>query len=126
MAIEIPDLSIYDILELTDGTEIKMPLSMFSYGPDQVRIYIFPEDRTLEELETLFQNSKLTYKLKFWDRQKKNVYANLKGYTTLLNLEKKYQEAYRKEYDDEGFLSVTTYKSVVNTLYSPSSSYSFL
>ena len=119
MAIEIPDLDIYDILELADGSEIKIPLNMFSFGPDQVRVYIFPEDRTLEDLETIFQNTKLTYQLHFWDRKKENMYANLRGYTILLNLEKQYQEAYRKEYDDDGEYQIYTTDLFVITLKKP-------
>lgn len=119
MAIEIPDLSIYDILELADGMEIKIPLNMFSFGPDQVRVYVFPEDRTLEDLEAIFQNAKLTYQLHFWDREKKNMYANLRGYTILLNLEKKYQEAYRKEYDEDGEYQIYTTDLFVITLKKP-------
>ena len=119
MAIEIPDLSIYDILELADGMEIKIPLNMFSLGPDQVRVYVFPEDRTLEDLEAIFQNAKLTYQLHFWDREKENMYANLRGYTILLNLEKKYQEAYRKEYDEDGEYQIYTTDLFVITLKKP-------
>ena len=119
MAIEIPDLSIYDILELADGMEIKIPLNMFSFGPDQVRVYVFPEDRTLEDLEAIFQNAKLTYQLHFWDREKENMYANLRGYTILLNLEKKYQEAYRKEYDEDGEYQIYTTDLFVITLKKP-------
>ena len=119
MAIEIPDLSVYDILELADGMEIKIPLNMFSFGPDQVRVYVFPEDRTLEDLEAIFQNAKLTYQLHFWDREKKNMYANLRGYTILLNLEKKYQEAYRKEYDEDGEYQIYTTDLFVITLKKP-------
>lgn len=119
MAIEIPDLSVYDILELADGMEIKIPLNMFSFGPDQVRVYVFPEDRTLEDLEAIFQNAKLTYQLHFWDREKENMYANLRGYTILLNLEKKYQEAYRKEYDEDGEYQIYTTDLFVITLKKP-------
>lgn len=119
MAIEIPDLSVYDILELADGMEIKIPLNMFSFGPDQVRVYIFPENRTLEDLEAIFQNAKLTYQLHFWDREKENMYANLRGYTILLNLEKKYQEAYRKEYDEDGEYQIYTTDLFVITLKKP-------
>ena len=119
MAIEIPDLSVYDILELADGMEIKIPLNMFSFGPDQVRVYVFPEDRTLEDLEAIFQNAKLTYQLHFWDREKENMYANLRGYTILLNLEKKYQEAYRKEYDENGEYQIYTTDLFVVTLKKP-------
>ena len=119
MAIEIPDLSVYDILELADGMEIKIPLNMFSFGPDQVRVYVFPENRTLEDLEAIFQNAKLTYQLHFWDREKENMYANLRGYTILLNLEKKYQEAYRKEYDEDGEYQIYTTDLFVITLKKP-------
>ena len=119
MAIEIPDLSVYDILELADGMEIKIPLNMFSFGPDQVRVYVFPEDRTLEDLEAIFQNAKLTYQLHFWDREKENMYANLRGYTILLILEKKYQEAYRKEYDEDGEYQIYTTDLFVITLKKP-------
>ena len=119
MAIEIPDLSVYDILELANGMEIKIPLNMFSFGPDQVRVYVFPEDRTLEDLEAIFQNAKLTYQLHFWDREKENMYANLRGYTILLNLEKKYQEAYRKEYDENGEYQIYTTDLFVITLKKP-------
>lgn len=119
MAIEIPDLSVYDILELANGMEIKIPLNMFSFGPDQVRVYVFPEDRTLEDLEAIFQNAKLTYQLHFWDREKENMYANLRGYTILLNLEKKYQEAYRKEYDENGEYQIYTTDLFVVTLKKP-------
>ena len=119
MAIEIPDLSVYDILELADGMEIKIPLNMFSFGPDQVRVYVFPEDRTLEDLEAIFQNAKLTYQLHFKKKKKENMYANLRGYTILLNLEKKYQEAYRKEYDEDGEYQIYTTDLFVITLKKP-------
>ena len=47
------------------------------------------------------------------------MYANLRGYTILLNLEKQYQEAYRKEYDDDGEYQIYTTDLFVITLKKP-------
>ena len=120
MAIEIPRLDIYTILKLADGTEIKMPEDMYSYGASQVRIFMFPENRTLEDLELLLGKSENTHRIQILSRDKETVHATLNGYTTLHNLEKRYKEAYRKEYDNEGNYNVYTTDLFIVELRKPS------
>ena len=108
MAIEVPDLSVYTICQLADGTELKMPYNMFSYDPQRVVIFIFPEERSFEEVENLFQNQTKIKKIIIKDQDSNNIYATLAGYSVLLKYKKKYQEAYREGYDDGEYFRYTT------------------
>ena len=108
MSVFVPDLQDYNLLILANGQELKIPAQMYSYGVSQVRIFIFPEERTIEDVEQILQNTKATYKLQITDNNKENIFATLNGYTCLRNNKKKYKEAYSKQYDNNGNYQVLT------------------
>lgn len=102
MALYIDDLNYYDIVELKDGTEIKIPCGAFSYGPDILKLTIFPEGRTVEEVEELFKHSTNLTLITIYDRYKEGIRGRFNNYTVLHNIQKAYKGVYHTGYDENG------------------------
>ena len=101
MAIEIAGLDQYSLITLGDN-KLKIVSGGFGYGPDQLFFLLFPEEKTLEEIETIIKNPKNTKKIIISDKEEQSIYATLENYCEVTNIEKKFQEAYYFEYDKQG------------------------
>ena len=120
MAIQIPGSDIYSLLILADGTKIKMPEGMWSRGNDQIRIYIFPEGRTVEEVEQIFKDVDKTHSFKITDKEENFIFSSVMGHTVFHSIEKLYKEAFRTEYNEKGEPQIYTTDLFVVVLRKPS------
>jgi hypothetical protein len=109
MALFVQDLEEYNILQLNSGQELKITTNGFGYGNEDAFFYIFPEERTIEEIEELFMSPQNTKLIIITDNNKRDIYGRLHNYVILQEINKLYQEAYHEGYDEQGnYYKLTT------------------
>lgn len=103
MAIEVSDLKDYNIITLGEY-KLKITTGGFGYGDDKLFFFLFPEDKTLEEIEAILKNPKNTKRIIVSDKEEQNIFAILENYCNISNIEKLYNYAYYKHFDSSGNL----------------------
>ena len=111
MAIEILGLDHYDIIKLGEH-KLKIVRSAYGYGSDKLFFLLFPEGRTLEEIEDIIKNPKNTKKIIISDREEKDIYLILEGFCEVDNVEKQYQGAYYTNINEENESSETLFTDI--------------
>ena len=111
MAIEILGLDHYDIIKLGEY-KLKIIRSGYGYGSDKMFFLLFPEERTLEEIENIIKNPKNTKKIIISDKEEKDIYLILEGFCEVDNVEKQYQGAYYTNVNEEDESSETFFTDI--------------
>ena len=98
----LDSLDRYEILRLNNDITFKIPVGRISIGAKTCTLQIFPEDRTFEEIETIFKNPKNLTHIEHTDTLGNSVYNNLENYSILVNIAKLYHEAIYLTYNEDG------------------------
>lgn len=100
MSIEI-DPRNYLILQIGEN-ELKLTSSGYVRGDETVKFTIFPEKRTFEEIESIFEKRKDADRMIVMSNDKSNIYEVLKGYKNLYNIRRNYKAVFDREETEDG------------------------
>ena len=103
MAIKMNNLQQYELIHLSDGTKFKGPFGASHNGaPEQIIISLFPEQKSLDELYEIFDNSNILDTITITSKDEHDLMHTFQHYKILEDFKVEREGAYTEGYTEQG------------------------